>query len=59
MVNGALFFDPAANNFCFERRDAGVEFGDRKGIQVLPGKLGQRITRLFREILVQVHGMER
>jgi hypothetical protein len=25
----------------------------------LPGKLGQRITRLFREILVQVHGMER
>jgi hypothetical protein len=25
----------------------------------LPAKLGQRITRFFREILVQVHGMER
>lgn len=59
MIYGAFSLDPTANDFRLQRGDSGVELGDRKGIQVLPGKLGQRITRLFREILVQVHGMER
>lgn len=59
MINGAFFLDPATNDFRLKRRDSGVEFSDRKGIQVLSRKLGKRITRLFREILVQVHGMER
>jgi len=58
---GAVGFDP--RNMCFDsgdlgfqRFDAGVKFLDRERVEVLLGKLGQRIAGLGWKKIVQIHG---
>ena len=42
-----------------ERFDPRVELLDRHGIKVLLGKLNERVARLAREKLIQIHAQNR
>lgn len=55
MVNGRFNFPAGARYLRFERRDADVQFFDRKRIEVLSGKLGQRIVGPFRKNVFRFH----
>lgn len=55
MVNGAFNFCFGSRNFTFERRDALVQFIDRKGIEVLRRKLAEEVVLATRKVFVGVH----
>ena len=55
MVNGAFHFSARAGDFRLQRRDPRLQLGDRERIEVLPGKLGQRVVRAARQQLVCIH----
>jgi len=42
-------------DFGFEYRDTCPQFLDRKGIEILPGELGQGIIRALGQEIVRVH----
>jgi len=44
-----------SRDFAFERRDPGGKFVERETFEILPHHLGERIVRVFRENLVEVH----
>ena len=45
-----------AGNLGMEGRDAGVKLVQRHGVEILFGKGDQRVVRLAREQIVQIHG---
>lgn len=55
MPGGPVDLLPAARRLGFEQRDAFGQFVQGKAFDILPGQLGQRIIRVFRENLVEVH----
>jgi len=44
MINGAIDPRPGTGDFRLEQGDAFVKFVDRKGIEILPGKLRQGVV---------------
>ena len=55
VLAGAVDLLPAARDFALKRRDARGEFVERETFEILPHQLGERIGRVFRENLVEVH----
>lgn len=56
MVNGGGNFRFDASDFRFQRGDAGGEFVDRQRIEILALEQRQRIFRLARKEIVEIHG---
>jgi len=52
---GALHMGFDAGDLNFERLDARVEFLDRHRVEVLPGKLDERVAGLAWKEVFQVH----
>ena len=46
---------PASCRFRLQQRDPALQFFEREAFKILPRQLGQRIIRVFRENLVEVH----
>ena len=59
MVNGAFHLSARPNDLGFQGCDARLQLGDRQGIKILARQFSERIARLFRENLVQIHERER
>lgn len=55
MVNGGLELARRARDLRVQRGDAGVQLGDRPGIEILPGEGGQRVVGPLREKFFHVH----
>ncbi len=55
MINGAVYFHPTSLDLRFQRRDALVQFLDRKRIEVLPRELEKQVVLATRKIFVGVH----
>ncbi len=58
MSQDALHVDFDTRNFGLEGLDPRLELLDRQRVEILPGKLDQRVARLGGEELFQVHGRE-
>ena len=54
-VNGASQFSLNPVNFCLKRGLTGLQLFHRQRIEILPQELRQRIIRLFRQKVVQIH----
>lgn len=55
MVNGGFKLARRAGDLGFQRGGAGVQLVDRPGIEILPGKGGQRVVGPLREKFFHVH----
>lgn len=54
---GALHMGVDSGNLGPQGLDAGLQLLDGQGVEVLPGKLHQRVAGLAREEVFQVHGV--
>jgi len=59
VINGALHFTARPDYLGFQDSDTSAQLGDRQRVKILPCQFRERIARLFREILVQIHKSER
>jgi hypothetical protein len=59
MVNGAIFVPTHPHDFGLEIGNPPIELRHRQWIEILSGKLRQRIIAAAREILFGIHVSER
>ncbi|MEY3657685.1 MAG: hypothetical protein RL425_446 [Pseudomonadota bacterium] len=57
-VNGAAQFSLNPDNFCLKRGLTGLQLFHRQRIKILPQELRERIIRLFRQKVVQIHALK-
>ncbi len=59
MINGGRALGADALYLAFQCDDAGIKLGHRQRIEILSGKLRQRIVAAAGRQIIEVHGMER
>ena len=59
MVNGALNLFATSDDLGVEHQDSRLQFGHRKGVEVLAGQLHREIVGSTRKIFVGVHATKR
>jgi hypothetical protein len=55
VLRSAIDLLAAARRLRLQQRDAALKFVERETFEILPRELSQRIIRVFRENLVEVH----
>ncbi|KTF70329.1 hypothetical protein ATB93_04725 [Sphingomonas sp. WG] len=59
MVNSLLNLSATSRDLVFQQTDTRFEFGDREGIEILPGQLHREVVGTTRKIFIGVHATKR